>query len=181
MAGRHQEQDVGVGVGVARPDFSLRDAVAQDETFIELMVLVAANCLPDRQLSLDQMRSEPDLLHYVAGWPHASDMGVVAVDSSKSPIGAVWLRQFSSDDPGYGYISADVPELSIGVLNEWRGRGVGRALMRAQVQQAQIRGLHTLSLSVERANPAVGLYLSEGWQVVESGRDSDTMVFELTS
>lgn len=111
----------------------------------------------------------------------ASDMDVVAVDGSKSPIGAVWLRQFSSDDPGYGYVFVDVPELSIGVLDEWRGRGVGRALMRAQVQQAQIRGLHTLGLSVERANPAVGLYLSEGWQVVESGRDSDTMVLELAS
>jgi len=55
-----------------------------------------------------------------------------------------------------------VPELSIGVLDQWRGRGVGRALMRAQVRQARIRGLHTLSLSVERANPAVSLYLSEG-------------------
>lgn len=41
--------------------------------------------------------------------------------------------------------------------------------------------LHTLSLSVERANPAVGLYLSEGWQVVKAGRDSDTMVLELAS
>jgi len=166
---------------VARPDFSLRDAGAQDEMFIELMLLAAANWLSDRQLSLDQMRSEPDLLHYVAGWPRASDIGVVAVDRSESPIGAVWLRQFSPDDPGYGYVSADVPELSIGVLDQWRGRGVGRALMRAQVRQARIRGLHTLSLSVERANPAVSLYLSEGWQVVESGRDSDTMVLELAS
>jgi len=166
---------------LARPDFSLRDAVAQDETFIELMLLAAANWLPDRQLSLDQMRREPDLLHYVAGWPRASDVGVVAGDRSKSPIGAVWLRQFSPHDPGYGYVSADVPELSIGVLDEWRGRGVGRALMRAQVEQARMRGLHTLSLSVERANPAASLYLSEGWRVVESGRDSDTMVLELAS
>ncbi len=166
---------------MARPDFSLRDAVAQDETFIELMLLAAANWLSDRQLSLEQMRNQPDLLHYVAGWPRDSDMGVVAVDRGESPIGAVWLRQFSSDDPGYGYVPANVPELSIGVLDEWRGRGVGRALMRAQVQQARIRGLHTLSLSVERANPAVGLYLSEGWQVVAAGRDSDTMVLELAS
>jgi len=74
---------------VARPDFSLRDAGAQDEMFIELMLLAAANWLSDRQLSLDQMRSEPDLLHYVAGWPRASDIGVVAVDRSESPIGAV--------------------------------------------------------------------------------------------
>lgn len=152
--------------------------MAQDKSFIELMLLAAANWLPERQLSVAQMRRDPDLLHYVAGWPRVRDMGVVAVDGNQSPIGAVWLRQFTSEDPGYGYVSADVPELSIGVLSQWRGRGVGRALMHAQVQQARIRGVQTLSLSVERANPAAGLYLSQGWQVIESGRDSDTMVLE---
>ena len=166
---------------MTEPDFSHREAVASDGTFIELMLLAAANWLPHRQMSLDQMRTEPDLLHYVADWPRASDMGVIAVDRGQLPIGAVWLRHFSSDDPGYGYVSVDVPELSIGVLDQWRGRGVGRALMRAQIQQAQSRGLQTLSLSVERANPAVDLYLSEGWQVIESGRDSDTMILRLDS
>ena len=166
---------------MTEPDFSHREAVASDGTFIELMLLAAANWLPHRQMSLDQMRTEPDLLHYVADWPRASDMGVIAVDRGQLPIGAVWLRHFSPDDPGYGYVSADVPELSIGVLDQWRGRGVGRTLMRAQVHQAQNRGLQTLSLSVERAHPAVDLYLSEGWQVIESGRDSDTMILRLDS
>ncbi len=34
---------------------------------------------------------------------------------------------------------------------------------------------------LEPANPAVGLYLSEDWQVVKSGRDSDSMILELAS
>lgn len=38
-----------------------------------------------------------------------------------------------------------------------------------------------LSLSVERANPAAALYRSEGWLVIESGRDSDTMILDLTT
>jgi len=63
---------------VARSDFTLRDGMAQDEMFIELMLLAAANWLQDRQLSLEQMRSEPDLLHYVAGWPRASDKSMVS-------------------------------------------------------------------------------------------------------
>lgn len=161
---------------VVRSDFDLRDAATQDAAFIESMALAAANWSSDRQKSLDQLRSEPDLHHYAAGWPRGGDMGVIAIDSTECPIGAVWLRRFAPDDRGYGYVSADVPELSIGVVDGWRGRGVGRALMRAQVRQARNRGIHTLSLSVERANPAAGLYLSEGWLVVQSGRDSDTMV-----
>ena len=47
------------------------------------------------------------------------------------PVGAAWLRFFPADDPGYGFVSADVPELSIGVAVLWRGRGIGRALLRA--------------------------------------------------
>lgn len=67
--------------------------MSQDESFIELMVLAAANWLSDQQLSLAQLRSEPDLLHYFAGWPRRRH-GCVAVDGAKAPIGAVWLRQF---------------------------------------------------------------------------------------
>jgi GNAT superfamily N-acetyltransferase len=164
-----------------RPAFTMRNAAARDAAFLELMVLAAATWSSDRQLDLDQLRREPDLIHYVAGWPQDSDIGVIAEDPDSNPVGAVWLRYFSEDDPGYGYVRADVPELSIGVLDVWRRRGVGRALIRSVASRARRRGATMLSLSVERANPAAQLYLSEGWRVVENGRDSDTMVLELDS
>jgi GNAT superfamily N-acetyltransferase len=166
---------------VVKQQYSLRDAGVADGPFLELMLLAAANWLPRRQMTLDQLRAAPDLAHYISGWPRVDDMGVVAVDADERPIGAVWLRLFGDEDPGYGYVSANVPELSIGVRQEWRGRGVGRALMRAQADQAQRRGLWTLSLSVERANPAAELYRSEGWRVTASGRDSDTMILDTAS
>jgi GNAT superfamily N-acetyltransferase len=154
----------------------LREATAADAPFLELMLLEAASWSPDRQLSLDELRAAPELAHYVAGWPRPGDLGLVATASGGVPVGAVWLRTFSAEDPGFGYVRSDVPELSIAVSRQWRGRGVGRRLLRAQAEQARSRGIAMLSLSVERANPAARLYRSEGWQVVSSGRDSDTMV-----
>ena len=57
-----------------------------------------------------------------------------------------------------------------------RGKGVGRALLRAMHEQA---GVARVSLSVERANPAQRLYLSEGYRVVDQAKDSDTMLVDL--
>jgi GNAT superfamily N-acetyltransferase len=59
----------------------------------------------------------------------------------------------------------------------WRGRGVGRDLLRAIAALAAQAGIGRISLSVERKNFARGLYLSEGFTVVDaSDPQSDTMV-----
>jgi GNAT superfamily N-acetyltransferase len=121
--------------------------------------------------------ADPELAHYVEGWPRAGDGGIVAVADLR-PIGAAWWRFFPEDHPGYGFVAADVPELSIGVVAAWRGRGVGRALLRAALVAAAPH-CRRVSLSVERANRAQNLYLSEGFRVVSSGPDADTMVRDL--
>ena len=106
----------------------------------------------------------------------AGDLGVVADHLPGPAIGAAWLRYLSADDPGYGFVADDVPELGIGVHPEYRGRGVGRRLLRALLAAAQQRGIARVSLSVERANPARGLYLAEGFRVVGGDHDADTML-----
>ena len=79
-------------------------------------------------------------------------------------MGAAWLRFLPAADPGYGFVAPDVPELTIGVARDWRGRGVGRALLRALAGQARSAGIRRISLSVERKNFAQKLYLSEGYR-----------------
>ncbi len=66
------------------------------------------------------------------------------------------------------------------VLKPWRGRGVGRALLRAVASEARSAGIRRISLSVGRGNFAHGLYLAEGYQIAEtSDAASDTMIREL--
>lgn len=113
----------------------------------------------------------------MAGWPRPGDGGVIAV-VGEQPIGAAWWRFFPEDDPGYGFVAATVPELSIAVVAPWRGRGVGRALLRAAIA-AVAPHCRQVSLSVERANRAQQLYVSEGFRVVASDQDADTMVRDL--
>jgi ribosomal protein S18 acetylase RimI-like enzyme len=60
-------------------------------------------------------------------------------------------------------------ELGMTVAWEWRGRGVGSALLAAAIEWARERGLHKLSLSVFPHNTAaIALYRKFGF--VEEGR-----------
>jgi GNAT superfamily N-acetyltransferase len=143
------------------------------------MLVEAVNWSPERNLSRDRIFSAPELAHYVAGWPRRDDLGVIA-EVTGYPVGAAWLRFFPVSDPGYGFVAADVPELSIGVAAPWRGQGVGRSLLRAVAERARSAGIGQISLSVEHRNYVRELYLQEGYKIVDSSdADSDTMVKDL--
>ncbi|HEU4424748.1 MAG TPA: GNAT family N-acetyltransferase [Pilimelia sp.] len=159
--------------------FTLRPAGPNDVGFLTDMLLAAVNWRPGRRVPREEVLTLPETVRYVDGWPRATDLGAVAVDQGGAPVGAAWLRYFSATEPGYGFVAGDVPELSIGVTAAWRGRGVGRELLREVARQARVRGIARVSLSVERANPATRLYLREGYAPVASGPDSVTMVKDL--
>ncbi|MEU4490001.1 GNAT family N-acetyltransferase [Streptomyces purpurascens] len=166
---------------MADSDYSLRIATADDAGFLTDMLVAAVNWDPAREaVGRDCVLRDRHTAHYVEGWPRRGDLGVIAVETGGQPIGAAWLRLFSSDDPGYGFVGEDVPELSVGVLPSWRGQGVGRALLTELARRAVEHGFARISLSVERANRARRLYAAEGFTTVESGPGSDTMVMVLS-
>jgi GNAT superfamily N-acetyltransferase len=176
--------DVAQSMGVGHPkgmmdgQHRLRSATAADAGFLLDMLVEAVNWHPERQLSRSTVAADPALARYIDGWSRPNDLGVIA-EAASGPIGAAWLRVFTADDPGYGYLADDVPELSMAVAAAWRGCGVGRSLLQEIGDRARSAGYRAISLSVERANFAHRLYTSEGYQVVERGADSDTMVKEL--
>jgi GNAT superfamily N-acetyltransferase len=141
------------------------------------MLIEAVNWSPEwKKKSRERIFSIPQIAHYITGWPRDTDLGTIA-EADGHRVGAAWLRFLPAADPGYGFVAADVPELTIGVAAPWRGRGVGRALLRAVADQARSAGIGQISLSVERKNYAQKLYVSEGYHIVDSsGADSDTMV-----
>ena len=82
-------------------------------------------------------------------------------------------------DPGYGFVDATVPELGMGVVREWRGRGVGTLLLAALVEVAREQGVEALSLSVEADNSARRLYERFGFRTVGEVGGSLTMLLPL--
>jgi ribosomal protein S18 acetylase RimI-like enzyme len=100
--------------------------------------------------------------YLLAGWGRAGDAAVVAVRDTET-VGAAWYRFWDDALHSYGYIDESTPEVGVGVAPGERGRGVGTALLKELIAVAAERGIATLSLSVERDNPASGLYRKLGF------------------
>lgn len=61
------------------------------------------------------------------------------------------------------------------VIAEYRNQGIGTRLMKAIASEYLKLGVEYLSLSVDKANPAVNLYQRMGYETVEEAATSLTM------
>ncbi|MEA5574663.1 GNAT family N-acetyltransferase [Calothrix sp. UHCC 0171] len=118
---------------------------------------------------------QPELAKYVQNWGLNEDQGLIAVlEDGQTLVGAVWLRIFKSNNPGYGYIDDHTPELSIAVLPQYRDRGIGTKLLSELF--SQVRNQYSaVSLSVSSNNPALRLYHRLGFEVINRQNNSLTM------
>ena len=151
----------------------VRPASVDDVDLLVRALALAADWRPEALVRTPaEVLADPVLAGYVAGWPGPRERGVVA-ELDGAAVGAAWWRFLPG---GYGFVRADVPEVSVGVLPEHRGRGVGTELLRAMGTAAEADGLPGLSLSVERDNPAVRLYRRLGFVEVSGGEGALTML-----
>lgn len=158
------------------PQLSVTPIADGDLWFVREMLFEAAFWRdPARAPSLTSALAGPELAHYVDGWGRDGDVGFVA-RVGREAAGAVWTRLFTPDVPGYGYVDDVTPELSIGVRQDFRGRGIGSCLLTAMLAQARLDGRARVSLSVEVDNPALALYQRVGFDVVGKVAGAVTMV-----
>jgi ribosomal protein S18 acetylase RimI-like enzyme len=114
---------------------------------------------------------EPPVRRYVERWGRPGDTALIAIQDFQR-VGAAWYRLFSADNPGYGFVDEETPELAIAVVPSRRGRGIGEALLEALCERARADGYHALSLSAARDNDAlVSFYEQHGFSVVDGGDD----------
>lgn len=97
---------------------------------------------------------------------YENDIAFVATADGE-PVGCCWARTTEE----YGHIDDETPSLSISVLEDHRGNGIGTDLLEAMIEELQDRGLDRVSLSVQKENPAARLYQRLGFEIVGDGFD----------
>jgi ribosomal protein S18 acetylase RimI-like enzyme len=164
--------------------YKIRALTNADESILWTMLMYAAH-----ESSVDSVRENPALDRYVKDWGRSGDFGFVAIDynSDEYRMGAAWLRLFSSDERGFGYVDEGIPELAIAVVPEHRDRGIGSKLLMQVIEGA--RGIYpAISLSVRANNPVVNLYQRVGFVNVDgseilhrTGVNSFNMIYRYRS
>jgi GNAT superfamily N-acetyltransferase len=117
---------------------------------------------------------ESSLWRYVAGWGRRGDAAVIALEGG-FPIGAAWFRLFPQDEPGFGFVDEQTPEVAVAVVPSRRGRGIGSELMDSLLELAKEQGYGALSLSVADDSPAMHVFEKHGFEKTQQTDGSWTM------
>lgn len=90
-------------------------------------------------------------------------------------VGAVWTRIMND----YGHIDDQTPSFAIALYKEYRGMGIGTALMREMLEVLRQEGYAQASLAVQKQNRAVGLYEKTGFVTVSENDEEYIMLRKL--
>jgi len=158
---------------------TIRLADSQDMPFLWEMLYEAAFWKVDGERPpMAEVFTRPELAKLLQGWGRKGDTAIIAELNNKKLIGAAWYRFWTEDNCSYGFVDADIPEIGIGVLYDYRGKGIGTRLLKELLQKAGTDGIIKLSLSVDPENYALKLYKQFGFQPVGINGTSLTMVVE---
>ena len=104
----------------------------------------------------------PALRVYVDGFGQSPHDRAFAAVAEGRVAGAVWVRIM--DD--YGHVDSETPSFALSLLPEFRGQGLGTALLHAMLDQLRQAGYAQASLAVQKDNYAARMYQRAGFQIL---------------
>ena len=150
--------------------------IQQDETPLLNQFLYEAIFIPEGVAAPPQSIIENEELQvYVRNFGHEPDDKCLVAECDGRIVGAVWTRIMHD----YGHISDDTPSLAISLYKEYRNKGIGTKLLEKMIALLQNDGYSQVSLSVQKANYAVGMYQKAGFKVLQETDEELIMVCKL--
>ena len=119
--------------------------------------------------------TSPELQVYVEHFGESKDDWGLAAEVGGKIVGAVWVRIMND----YGHIDDETPSLAISLYKEYRGFGIGTAMMEEILTLLKSHGYSQVSLSVQKTNYAAKMYLKIGFEIVRENEEEFIMVYYL--
>jgi ribosomal protein S18 acetylase RimI-like enzyme len=117
----------------------------------------------------------PTLHHYIKDFGRKKDFALVAEKDGKL-VGAIWIRIFSEEQKGYGFVDAGTPELSMAIDSNFRNQGIGGQMLAKMLTKMNNLGHKQVSLSVDTRNFAFAMYQKFAFQVHEMSGNTAVML-----
>ena len=112
-----------------------------------------------------------ELQVYVKDFAKFPDDRCLVAEAQGKIVGAVWVRIMND----YGHIDDDTPSFAISLYKEYRGKGIGTALMKKMIGILKMEGYKQASLAVQKENYAVKMYQKIGFEIVGENEEEYVM------
>lgn len=122
--------------------------------------------------------NEPELNVYIKDFGQKNDFCYVA-EIENELIGAIWIRQFTENEKGYGFVNSETPELSMAVTQKYRGNGIGKLMLDKMLNKLAELNFNQVSLSVDNRNFAYNFYKKNNFVEINSEKNSIKMLRKL--
>ena len=156
-------------------DYTIREIRKHEYPLLDHFLYEAIFVPEDIEPPPKTIITSPELQVYVERFGESKDDWGLAAEVDGKIIGAVWVRIMND----YGHIDDETPSLAISLYKEYRGFGIGTAMMKEILTLLKLHGYSRVSLSVQKANYATKMYLKIGFEIVKENEEEYIMVYYL--
>lgn len=161
------------------PNIIIREIQTSEIYLLEEMLYQAIYQPDENNLIPRSVIEVPEVDAYIKDFGKRADDYCLVADLDSKIIGAVWVRIISGGIKGFGYIDDQTPEFAISLFKEYRGLRIGTRLMIEMIDYLRKSGYKQASLSVQKENYAVKLYLKMGFKIVRENDEDYLMLLKL--
>lgn len=156
-------------------DFKIKEISEEEYSLLEDFLYEAIFVPKGTPAPPRSIINQPELQVYIANFGKEKDDICLVAQVGEKAVGVVWVRIMND----YGHIDDDTPSFAISVYRDYRGLGIGTALMKEMLRILKDREYKQASLAVQKANYAVRMYQKTGFEIVDENEEEYIMLCRL--
>lgn len=152
-------------------DYSIREMREAEYPLLEEFLYQAIFQRDEKNLIPRSVLTDPDINVYIRDFGSYKEDFCLCAETVAGIVGAVWIRNIK----GFGSIDDQTPEFAISLLPDYRGYGIGTALMQAMIEHLKTKSYSQTSLAVQKDNYALKMYLQVGFEIIDENDEEYIM------